>query len=372
MIGELALALEAIAPSRLAAEWDKVGMLVGDPSRPLKRALLCIDLTEETLSEAIRRRCQAIVAYHPPIFEPIARLTAWEPRGALLLRCIENGIALFSPHTALDAVRGGVTDWLAQQLGAGERWAIEPSVTLRPGEGMKIVTFVPAYAVEVVRDAMARAGAGTIGAYRKCSFELIGQGTFEGGAGSKPTAGKRGRFERVDEIRLEMVCEPRSQVAVVQAIRAVHPYEEAPVDVFRTESHRDATQGHGRIVRLDRPLTCAQAVARLRRSLRLPAGTVQVVETSRGRRHARVGVVPGAGFSMMAKAAGAGCTLFVTGEARHHDQLAARARGCDLVLAGHSQTERGYLPHLAASLRPHLPGVSIQISSSDTPPFHAA
>ena len=372
MIGELALALEAVAPSRLAADWDKVGLLVGDPSRPLKRALLCIDLTQETLAEAVRLKCQAIVAYHPPIFEPITRLTAWEPRGALLMACIERGIALLSPHTALDAVRGGVTDWLAEQLGSGERWAIEPSVIVRPGEGLKIVTFVPAYAVHVVRDAMARAGAGTIGAYRKCSFELAGSGTFEGGAASRPTVGKRGRFERVDEVRLEMVCEPRAQVAVVQAIRAVHPYEQAAIDVFRTESHRDTTQGHGRIVTLDRPLTCAQVVQRLRGTLRLPAGAVQVVESRRGRRHARVGLVPGAGFSLMAKAADAGCTLFVTGEARHHDQLAARARGCDLVLAGHSQTERGYLPKLAASLRPHLPGVALAVSRADAPPFQSA
>ena len=215
-------------------------------------------------------------------------------------------------------------------------------------------------------------GAGTIGAYRKCSFELAGSGTFEGGAGSKPTTGKRGRFERVDEMRLEMVCEPRAQVAVVQAIRAVHPYEQAAIDVFRTESHRDTTQGHGRIVRLDRPLTCTQVVQVLRRTLRLPTGSVQVVESRRGRKHARVGVVPGAGFSLMSKAADAGCTLFVTGEARHHDQLAARALGCDLVLAGHTQTERGYLPQLAASLKPHLPGVTLAVSRVDAPPFRSA
>jgi dinuclear metal center YbgI/SA1388 family protein len=371
MIGELALALEAVAPSRLAADWDKVGLLVGDPSRPLRRALLCIDLTEETLAEAVRLRCQAIVAYHPPIFEPITRLTAWEPRGALLLSCIERGIALLSPHTALDAVRGGVTDWLSEPLGAGERRAIEPATEVRAGEGMKVVTFVPEYALAVVREAMAAAGAGEIGAYRKCSFELRGTGTFEGGAGSKPVIGRRGRFERVDEVRLEMVCAPRAQPAVVRAIRHAHPYEEPPIDVLRLEPRIDAAQGHGRIVQLDRPLTCAQAVARFRRALRLPTGAVQMVEARRGRRHVRVGVVPGAGFSLMSKAADAGCTLFVTGEARHHDQLAARARGCDLLLAGHSQTERGYLPRLAASLRPHLPGVAIAVSRADAPPHRA-
>jgi dinuclear metal center YbgI/SA1388 family protein len=372
MIGELALALEAVAPSRLAADWDKVGLLAGDPSRPLKRTLVCIDLTAETLAEAARLKCEAIVAYHPPIFEPITRLTAWEPRGALLLSCIERGIALLSPHTALDAVRGGVTDWLASLLGPGESRAIEPAMAARAGEGLKVVTFVPEYAVEVVRDAMSAAGAGQIGAYRRCSFELRGAGTFEGGAGSRPAVGKRGRFERVSEVRLEMVCPPRAQDAVVTALRAAHPYEEPPIDVLRLEPMVDAEQGHGRIVKLDRPLTCAQAVTRLRRALRLPTGAMQVVESRKGRRHARVGFVPGAGFSLMSKAADQGCTLFVTGEARHHDQLAARARGCDLLLAGHSQTERGYLPRLAASLVPHLPGVRVIVSRVDAPTFRSA
>jgi dinuclear metal center YbgI/SA1388 family protein len=372
MIGELALALEAVAPSRLAADWDKVGMLVGDPAAPLKRALLCIDLTPDTLAEARRLRCQAIVAYHPPIFEPIARLTTMDARGALLLGCIERGIALLSPHTALDAVQGGVTDWLAECVGRGDRRPIEPATAARPGEALKVVTFVPDYAVHVVRDAMASAGAGVIGAYTRCSFELRGTGTFEGGAATKPAVGKRGRFERVDEVRLEMVCGMRQRVAVTRALRAAHPYEEPPVEVYRLEPSADSPHGHGRVLSLDRAMTCDEVAKSLRRSLRLAPGSMQVVESRRGRRHARVGAVPGAGFSMLSKAVEAGCTLFVTGEARHHDQLAARAMGCDLVLAGHTQTERGYLPRLAALLAPHVPGVKLLVSRADAPPFRSA
>ena len=97
-----------------------------------------------------------------------------------------------------------------------------------------------------------------------------------------------------------------------------------------------------------------------------------MVEGRRGRKHRRVGVVPGAGFSMLAKAADQGCTLFVTGEARHHDQLAARARGCDLLLAGHTQTERGFLPMLARMLEPHVPGVKLLVSKADAPPARLA
>ncbi|NBX25588.1 MAG: Nif3-like dinuclear metal center hexameric protein [Planctomycetes bacterium] len=372
MIGELALAMEAVAPSRLAAEWDKVGLLLGDPARPLRKALLCIDLTEETLAEALRLKCQAVVAYHPPIFEPLTRLTAWDPRGALLLKAAERGVALLSPHTALDAVQGGVTDWLAGLLGRGERRPIEPAEAGRPTERLKLVTFVPAYAVQVVREAMAAAGAGRIGAYTHCSFESPGHGTFHGGAGTNPAVGRRGRLERVEEIRLEMVCGRRERIAAVRAIRSAHPYEEPAIEVHGLDPGMDAAQGHGRIVELERPLTSADALRRLRTGLRLPAGSIHMVEGRRGRKHRRVGVVPGAGFSMLAKAADQGCTLFVTGEARHHDQLAARARGCDLLLAGHTQTERGFLPMLARMLEPHVPGVKLLVSKADAPPARLA
>lgn len=372
MIGELALAMEAVAPSRLAADWDKVGLLMGDPSRPLRRALLCIDLTEETLAEALRLKCQAVVAYHPPIFDPISRLTSLDPRGALLLKCAERGVALLSPHTALDAVQGGVTDWLGSLLGEGERRPIEPAAMHRPGEQLKVITFVPAYAVQVVREAMAKAGAGRIGAYTQCSFESPGHGTFLGGERTNPTVGMRGRLERVEEVRLEMVCGRRERATVVRALRQAHPYEEPAFEVHALESDADPAQGHGRVVDLQRPVTAAEAARRLRAALRLPAGSIQAVECRRGRKHRRVGVVPGAGFSLLAGAADQGCTLFVTGEARHHDQLAARARGCDLLLAGHTQTERGYLPTLARLLEPHVPGVKLMVSKVDAPPARQA
>ena len=369
MIGELVLAMEAVAPARLAADWDRVGLLAGDASRPLRRALLCIDLTRETLQEALRLRCQAVVAYHPPIFQPLARLTAWDPQQELLMRCIERGVALLSPHTALDAVRGGVTDWLADMLGRGERRPIEPAPDGRSGERLKVVTFVPEYAVQAVREAMATAGAGHIGAYSECSFELRGEGTFKAGPDTRPTIGKAGRRVRVPEVQLSMVCGERQRAAVLRAVREAHPYEEAPIEVHRLEPGPDPHEGHGRIVHLDKALTTAQVALRMRRGLGLRAGALQLVESGRARRHTRIGLVPGAGFSLWAKAADQGCTLFITGEARHHDQLAARARGCDLLLGGHSQTERGYLPHLAASLKPHLPGVGLIVSRADRPPF---
>jgi len=285
MIGELVLAIEALAPCRLAAEWDKVGLLVGDAARPLKRALLCIDLTEETLSEAIAHKCEAVIAYHPPIFEPIARITSYQPRGALLMRCIEHRVALISPHTALDAVQGGVTDWLADMLGEGKRWPIE--------------------------------------------------------AAMMPTSA------------------------------SAHSREGTAVPTPHDHAKSDVKQGHGRIVQLQRALTHSAIALRLRRALKIPAHGLQLVQSRHARSHRRIGVVPGAGCSLLHQAADQGCTLFITGEARHHDQLAAKAWGCDLMLAGHTQTERGYLPTLAKNLAPHLLNVKLLVSTSDTPPNRA-
>lgn len=99
----------------------------------------------------------------------------------------------------------------------------------------KVVVFVPWESLSVVRAAMARAGAGIIGDYTRCSFAARGRGTFRGGEGVSPVVGKAGRIEEVDEWRLEMVAAADVVEAVVAAMKAAHPYEEVAYDVYRLE-----------------------------------------------------------------------------------------------------------------------------------------
>ena len=99
-IQHLEEAMERIAPSHLAEEWDNVGLLAGERSQPLRRVLLCIDLTEEVLAESIRKNADAVVAYHPPIFKPLARIVDDSPSGRVILGALSSGIAIHSPHTA--------------------------------------------------------------------------------------------------------------------------------------------------------------------------------------------------------------------------------------------------------------------------------
>jgi hypothetical protein len=104
------------------------------------------------------------------------------------------------------------------------------------GPRYKVVVFVPAGALDAVREAMARAGAGVIGNYTHCSFATPGRGTFFGGEGAAPAVGEAGRLEVVDEWRFEMVVAGDAVAAVVAAMKAAHPYEEAAYDVYPLEN----------------------------------------------------------------------------------------------------------------------------------------
>ncbi|MCX5660817.1 MAG: Nif3-like dinuclear metal center hexameric protein [Planctomycetota bacterium] len=360
-LGDLLHDLRTLAPEHLAEPWDKVGLQLGDEAWPVRRALLCIDLTPAVLAEAVARKAELVVAYHPPIFSPLTALRASDPKQGLILEAASRRIALYSPHTALDAAAGGVNDFLAGAVEArmipGRRGgkptpsvrAIKPAAA---GATCKLVVFVPDSHLERVRGAMAEAGAGAIGDYRECSFNVVGEGTFRGSAKSRPSVGEPGRFERVAEVRVEMVC-PTGRVAqAVEAIRREHPYEEPAIDVVPLSpvpgvpaDPRGAAVGQGRVVELAKPMRRDELVEAVRR--RLGGAAVEAAWPIRGTAAGRermhfVAFCAGAGGSLLREAGE--IDAFVTGEMRHHDVLEAVGRGVAVLLAGHTQTERPYLP----------------------------
>lgn len=368
-VAELVQALDRLAPPWLAESWDNIGLLVGDVADEIHGPVfLTIDLTEETLAEAEVASAGAIIAYHPPIFDPLKRVTGDDPKGRLVLRAARRGIAVYSPHTALDAAPAGMAEWLAEGVGpGGDRRAILPASLPDERQTHKIVVFVPTDppdALERVRNALASAGAGHIGAYELCSFTLSGKGTFFGGAGANPRVGEPGRLETVAEHRLEMVCPGGALPIIIETLKAFHPYEEPAFDVYTLAQRSDRRIGAGRRVTLDQPATPEEIATRIRAHLGLER--VRLAEgSSRGVRCSMVGVCPGAGAGLLDAAIAQGCGVFVTGEMKHHDVLRAASRGCSVVLAGHTNTERGYLPRLAARLAEALPGLDARVSAAD-------
>jgi dinuclear metal center YbgI/SA1388 family protein len=367
-VAELVAALDRIAPFRLAEEWDNVGLLVGRRDAPVARAMLAIDATPAVIGEAAASGCEAIVAYHPPIFRPLKRLGDATPAERVALELAARGIAALSPHTALDAAPGGLNDWIADGIGPGDRKALVPAATLPATEEVKIVTFAPPEAIERIRDGLAAAGAGRIGGYERCSFELAGTGTFFGGDSTRPAVGGRGRLERVAEARLEMVCPRKALPIALEALRRFHPYEEPPVEIHPLEPRPIRATGGGRKLTLDRALPVDEIADRLKRHFGVATVSVALPDGAPSE-HAAIGICAGAGESLLDAAIAEGCTLFVTGEMRHHEVLSALARGCGVLLAGHTNTERGYLPSLAARLAREVPGLETRISTCDRDPL---
>jgi hypothetical protein len=327
--------------------------------------LLTIDATPEVVAEAVRVRTDCLVSYHPPLFEPKRRYSRQsEP---LLFAAASAPFAVYSPHTALDAARNGLNDWLARCLGAGE---IEPLVTARQRDSeLKLVVFVPEENADRLRSALAAAGAGVIGAYTSCSFNLKGEGTFFGDDGSNPSVGERGRLERVPELRLEMVCPGGAVPRVTRALLENHPYEEPAWELYALAGKPSVGAGRARRITFPQPRPLLDVLAELKANLGL--SHVRLAASALHRAGAPVlsaTVAAGAGSASFAE--GPPSDLYVTGEMRHHDVLAWLARGKSVILCEHSSSERGYLPDLRERLLGETRGeVSVAIAEQDTEPL---
>ena len=357
--------LRKLAPEELAEPWDRIGLQLGDPSWTVHRALLCIDLTPAVLDEAIRLKSNLIVSYHPILFQPLERLTTEDWKQAILLKAARRQIAIYSPHTALDGASGGVNDWLCGAIGKGQVRPIEPRSSRL---NHKVVVFVPEDHAQRVRNAMSVAGAGQIGNYVACSFQAAGYGTFLGRGDARPVIGQAGRLERVDELRLEMVCPQTALESVVAALRQTHPYEEPAFDIYQlaeAPSPQQYQTGQGRSLKLAQPLSVETLIRRVKTCL--DVNQIQIAQPSPHRQINQVAVCVGAGESVLRRDRNA--DAYVTGEMRHHHVLAAAARGILVLLAGHTQTERPYLKIYRKRIRAAgADKVQWRLSRADRPP----
>ncbi len=370
-VAHLIAEMERIAPTCAAADWDNVGLLVGSEDWPLRRILLTIDLTAGVLDEAKRRRSDAVVSYHPPIFRAVKKMTLdpQTPEG-LAAGALANRLAIYTPHTALDAAAGGTNDTLAGLCGLVDTAPFAP--VSESATRSKLVVFVPDSHVERVAEALFGAGAGVIGDYAKCSYRTIGYGTFFGGASTDPTLGKRGRLERVEEVRLEVVLPSACLQAVVAAVRESHPYEEPAFDVYPLAAVPPSHTGQGRVGRFRKPVKLGE----LARMLKKKTGAANVSIIGRPLARVRRGFVcVGAAGRLPFEAEPQPCgpgDVVVTGEIRHHDALDYQRRGAAAIALGHWASERPVLAPLAVRLRKNLPGVSVTVSRADCDPFQAA
>src|SRR5689334_10744986 len=220
--------LEAWAPREIAWERDNVGLQVGSIRRNVRRVLVTLDVTDRVVDEARRKKIDLIISHHPLIFQPLKALRSEDRTARLLTRLIEKNIALYALHTNSDFTTGGVSFALAEELSLHSVRILQPHTNVQK----KIVVYLPEQFASPVMTAMANAGAGTIGKYENCSFRSPGVGTYIPASGAAPYAGKIGKLETAEEVRLEMIAASWDVREILSAMRSAHPYEEVAYDVY--------------------------------------------------------------------------------------------------------------------------------------------
>lgn len=345
-VADVVSALESLYPPSWADVGDPVGLTVGDPTAAVQRILLAVDPVQAVVDEAVTSRADLLVVHHPLLFRAVHAVAADRPKGRVVHDLVGHQVALFVAHTNADVADSGVSDSLARALGLVD---LRPLVAGDAGVD-KVVTFVPHDAVGKVVDALADAGAGSLGEYDRCAFLTTGEGTFRPGPAANPAIGTPGLVEVVGETRVEMVLPRERREAVLAALRLAHPYEEPAFDLFKmvVPARR---QGHGRVGRLTEPTTLREFAGVV--AERLPATATGVrFAGDPGRRVETVAVLGGAGDSMLDDARAAAVDVYLTSDLRHHpaSEFLEYGDGPALVDVPHWAAEWTWLPTAAREL----------------------
>ncbi|MGH3414045.1 MAG: Nif3-like dinuclear metal center hexameric protein [Marmoricola sp.] len=371
LLADILARLDGWYPAGYAEDWDRVGLVCGDPGAEVRRILLAVDPVQAVADEAVDLGADLLVCHHPLFLRGTSSVATTTPKGRVVHQLVRNGVALFTAHTNADSPAGGVSESLALALGLR---AVRPLRADPTGPLDKIVAFAPREAAEAVRDALAGAGAGMIGDYDSCSFSTPGEGRFRPLEGANPTIGRVGHPEVVEEVRIEAVCPRYRRADAVAALVAAHPYEEPAYDVFELAALDEPDRGSGRIGRLPAPVS-------LRELAELVAGVLP--GTAHGVRVAgdpgltveSVALCGGAGDFLLDRARAAGADAYLTSDLRHHPASELRehagAAGRPALLdVAHWAAEWTWLPVLRDRLRAELGAtVELQVSTTNTDPW---
>ncbi|MCK9424110.1 MAG: Nif3-like dinuclear metal center hexameric protein [Bacteroidales bacterium] len=353
--------LESVAPLSYQEDYDNAGLITGDPDWELKRTLLCLDLTEAVMAEAVIKGCNLIISHHPFIFKGIKKLTPGTPETNILTKSITTHTAIYAIHTNLDNSLEGLNAFVMKALGISEYRVLRPFT----GKLSKLVTFCPVDHAENVRNALFQAGAGHIGNYDQCSFNLQGTGTFRAYGKASPFVGEKNRIHQEPEIRIEVIFQNYLENEIISSLLKSHPYEEVAYDLYPlANSYTKA--GAGLIGELAHPMKESGFLDLVKERLQIPYLRHSKLRGSPVR---KVALCTGSGSFLIPDASKAGAHIFLTGDLKYHDFFLSSDQ---LVLAdiGHYESEKGVKEWLFAVLIEKFPNFACLISEIDTNPVY--
>ena len=352
--------LEEIAPQSYAEGFDNTGLLVGDAQQKVTGILVALDTLEEVVDEAIEKNCNLIVSFHPIIFSGLKSITGKTYVERVVLKAIQNNIAIFAIHTALD------NSWLGVNHGICDRLGLKKNRTLIPQNETieKLVTFVPKPQAEEVRQALFSAGAGNIGNYDNCSFNLEGIGTFRPGEGSNPTLGTIGQVRKEPEVQIGVTYGRHLRSKVLKALFDSHPYEEVAHEITVLENTNQHL-GMGMLGEWEKPMPEKVFLSYIKDKMQ-----TDCIRHSKllGTPIQRVAVLGGSGSFAIQAAIRAGAQAFITADLKYHDFYSADNQ---LLLTdiGHYESEQFTKELLVSLLSKKISNFAIVLSHVNTNPI---
>jgi len=358
-IREIISHLEDFAPLSLQESYDNAGLIIGDPDDDVNQALICLDITEDTLKEAIQNNCKLIISHHPLIFQGLKKITGSNLVERLVLNAIKNNISIYAIHTNLDNVLDGVNAKIAEKLG------LENIKILQSRKGIlrKLVTFCPMEQAEEVRNALFKAGAGSIGNYDFCSFNTEGKGTFRANENANPFVGEKHSLHIEKEERIETIFPSYKENAVLKSLLMAHPYEEVAYDIYPLEN-TFGNVGSGIVGELKTAMTETNFLKKLKTVFK----TESVKHTTLlNRKIKKVAICGGSGSFLIQSAKMVGADVFVSADIKYHDFF--EADGKILITdIGHFESEQFTKELIYSILTKKIPTFALRISDMETNP----
>lgn len=359
-ISDVLSVLNSFSPLALQEGYDNSGLSVGDANQELKGILCTLDVNDEVLEEAIRLNANLIISHHPVIFSGLKSLTGKNNVEKIVIKAIQNNIALYAGHTNFDNVTHGVNQIISNKIGLQKTKILSPV----KDKLVKLVTFVPVENADTIREAIFEAGAGVIGKYDSCSYNIKGEGTFRGGDTTNPHVGEKGKLHKEPEIRIETILPNWLQGRVVSALINAHPYEEVAYDLYPLNNSFD-TIGAGMIGELEEALPAQKLFQILKHEF-----------NAKGIRYAgdenkeikRIAVCGGSGSFLINDAIRQKADAFITGDVKYH-QFFDNANNLLIIDIGHYESEQFTKELFYEVLTKNFPKFAVHLSEVKTNPI---
>lgn len=360
-IQEVISSLEGLANPGLQEVYDNAGLITGNKNNECRGILVALDVTEVIVQEAMDKKCNLIVAHHPVIFKGLKRITGTNYVERTIIKAIKNDIAIYAIHTNLDNVIHGVNSKLATLLHLKHCRVLSEKQHLLK----KLETFVPNDYAEIVRSALFDAGAGSIGLYDQCSFNLDGTGTFRPLEGANPFSGKKGERFSGGETRIEVIFPFYIEDKLIRSLKNAHPYEEVAYYITSLTNTEKST-GSGMIGELEEERDEVAFLENLKKIL-----NAKVLRHTRllNKPIRKVAFCGGSGFFLLPVAIASGADIYITADVKYHEFFDADEK-LILVDAGHFETEQFTIELLADYLQNKFINFAVLKTGLQTNPVH--